>query len=298
MNTKKLYLIVLRILPYVCALLFGLGLFGLSSFLRDDWKSIVLGAAGSFFAIPTLYLGYECIKSLTNKRLNQEIFEYAKMQVDSNMLSILAQLQKIIYSNDHLDKTLEGLSNCLKLDKKKIGELLSKNEVLGFSALKHWEVPEQVFHDLLKNTFVCQRLSKDQVISIITNLKALRGFSSFLNSSDLYICTDKKVEGYSIVKGQDINPQNSKYPERYILLRKIGDDKGIVVDFGDFKGDKVNALLNIWRVNEKYIVAYAEFIFDILQEINTWVMQTGCEFLMDSRQFRFGKKSHINETKI
>ena len=92
MNTKKLYLVALHILPYVCALLCGLALFSVSSFLQDDWKSIILGAAGSFFAIPTLYLGYECIKSLTNKKLNQEIFEYAKMQVDSNMLRHSIQL--------------------------------------------------------------------------------------------------------------------------------------------------------------------------------------------------------------
>lgn len=293
MIKKKIYLIALRILPYACALLCVLGLFGLSSFLQGDWKSIILGAAGSFFAIPTLCIGYECIKHLTNKKLNQEIFEYAKIQVDSNILSILAQLQKILYPNNQLDKTLRGLSNCLKLDKNKIEDLLSKNEVLGFIALKHWEVPEQAFHDLLKNSFVCQRLSNNQVISIITNLKALRGFSAFLNSSDLYICTNKKAEGYKVVKGQDINPQNLKYPERYILLKELGNDKGVVVDFGDFKGDKVNVLLNIWKVNEKYVSVYAEFIFDILKEINIWAIQTGCEFLVDSKQFRFGKTKHL-----
>jgi hypothetical protein len=102
--------------------------------------------------------------------------------------------------------------------------------------------------------------------------------------------TEKTAEKYKITSGKEMSDRNTEYPDRYLLLRHLGEDKYQVVDFGDFAPYRVSNLLNIFRSNEKYLDGISGSIFDFIQKINEWLDSTGSEFLIDAKMFRFGMK--------
>jgi len=87
----------LRVLPYIVSVLAGLLLLRIGLELKRDIRGLFSSISAAFLAIPLIYLFYQLTKNLSQKRLNKEAFDYAKMQIDRQMLSIINQLHKIVY---------------------------------------------------------------------------------------------------------------------------------------------------------------------------------------------------------
>lgn len=98
--TKK---VLLKSLPYLAAIITGEFFYFLANKMDPNYYDLFINISAAFFAIPLLYFFYETAKSFSHKRLNREIFDYAKMQIDRELLSILNQLQKIVYTLDRKD---------------------------------------------------------------------------------------------------------------------------------------------------------------------------------------------------
>jgi hypothetical protein len=99
--------------------------------------------------------------------------------------------------------------------------------------------------------------------------------------------TGKKAEDYKIVSGTQLNPiENDKLPNRLILLKKIDDEKGVVIDFGDFKKYQAVDLLNYYRVKKGYVDYLTEIINSAIMAISEWISNTGYEFIIDEKLFR------------
>ena len=94
MRTRKN---LLKISPYLVSILAGLLFWFIGLKLSGDIKSLFIGLTAAFFAIPIIYLFYQNTHNLSQKRLNKEMFDYAKMQVDREILSVINQLHKIVY---------------------------------------------------------------------------------------------------------------------------------------------------------------------------------------------------------
>lgn len=247
-----------------------------------------------FFAIPLIYLCYQVIHNRSQKRLNKEAFEYRKMEVDREILSIINQLQKIVYPLEERDFSTKGISEFLSIGKHHLKEVLSKNEYLGFQIFKKWEVSEDNLHKVLENSFMLKRLQNEQIASIISIIKSLRNLESVQQSEELYARTDKKATSYKIVSGKELNEENIKFPDRYLLLKDLGDNKSQVADFGDFPPYNINKLLQIFTIKEKYLETYSSSILDLIGEINIWVDLTGGEFIIDTEMFRLGYKVTVH----
>lgn len=58
--------------------------------------------------------------------------------------------------------------------------------------------------------------------------------------------------------------------------------------------NSIDKLLQIFKIDDKYIGICADAIFDLISEINNWVNLTGKEFLVDTKMFRLGVYSTIN----
>lgn len=96
----------------------------------------------------------------------------------------------------------------------------------------------------------------------------------------------KKAVSFKIVSGKELNKENVKFPDRYLLLKELGNNKFLVVDFGDFPQYNTDELLKIFKINNKYIEIYVDIIFDLINKINNWIYLTGGEFLIDNKMFR------------
>jgi len=291
MNIRKAFL---KIFPYLSSILAGVifYLFGIQS---KDFRDLFVNISAAFIAIPFIYLFYQIAEKYSKKKLNKEIIDYAKMQIDREILSLIIQLSKIVYPIEERDFTLKGINKFLSLKRDNLKKIISKKEYLGFQVFKKWDVVENNLHDILKNPYILNRLEDEQIIAIIRLLKSIRYSEQLQKIKDLYVETEKKASSFKIVSGKDLNEENVKFPNRYLLLKDLGDNKFLVADFGDFPQYNVDKLLKIFNINNKYIDIYVDAILDIVNEINNWVDLTDSEFLIDTKMFRLGVYSINNQ---
>ncbi len=133
---------MLKALPYGASCTAGLGFYGLGLLTTGDFKNLLMNISAALFAIPVILFFYEIIKSASESKLNKEIFEYGKMQVDREALGIIHQLMKIVYPLDTVDRTFKGITNFLALSKEELRNILMDNEYFGFQILRTWDVYE------------------------------------------------------------------------------------------------------------------------------------------------------------
>jgi hypothetical protein len=286
-----------KILPYFVSICAGFLFYGLTPFVNENLKSLFIHLSAVFFAVSLMFLFYEVIKNLSHKKLNQEIFDYVKMQIDKEVLSIVNQLSKMVYSYKERDHSLGGISKFLLMNKEDIKNLVSTNEYLGFQIYKSWDMSEKGFHELLKNSFMVKRLEDSHVICIISIIKSLRAIEAMQKWQDLYVMTETRATNYKTVSGRELSSYNVEFPDRLLLLKDIGDGKSIVEDFGDFPLYQKDKLLNAFTVNKSAVEPYSEIISEIISDINSWLEKTGSEVLVDTKTFRLviSKRSFSRE---
>lgn len=295
MGMKK---IILKIIPYIASLLSGSLFFIISQYFESNLKNLLINISAAFFAIPFLYLFYQLTKEVSKKKLNKEIFDYAKMQIDSEILSILNHLMRMVYSLEKADYSLDGIGNFLSYKRDDIKLKILNNKYLGFQIFKTWKVKEDNLHEILKNPYILNKLKDEEIISIILLIKNLRYLQGFSGIDDLYIKTGKKSKSYKIKHGLEINSENKKFENRYILLKKLGKGGFRVSGFGDFSKYDADKLLFEYKVNENYTEELVDAIYDLIKEINKWLNLTGKEFLIDTTVFRIARKTTYMRQKI
>ena len=114
-------------------------------------------------------------------------------------------------------------------------------------------------------------MEDEKIISIINILKGLRNLEAIQNLDGLYNDTNENAIGYKIQSGTEMNPENKKFPDRYMLLKHLSEDKFIVNDFGHISKYNWDKCLKYFKVNNGIITFYAEVIFELLEDINIWL---------------------------
>ena len=289
----------LKIWPYTAALVTGYLLYIVGNNMVGDAKGLVHNIAAAFVAIPCLYVIYELAQRFSQKRLNKEIFEYGKMLIDRETLSIVSQLIKSVYSYEARDASFQGIQTFLSLEKINVKGLIEETKYLGFQAFKTWIATENKLHEILSNAFIVQRMDDEQIISVIALIKSLRRLEAVQKIATLFKITERKAKNYCVQSGKALTSLNKEYPDRYLLLKHLKDDKYVVTDFGDFAPYQSTKLLNICFVQPQFIDTYVDAICDVISDINRWLELTGGEFLIDTKMFRIGlEDSHVLEQKV
>lgn len=291
---SKLFKLFLKALPYLLALVIGVIIFILSGKFNSSFSDLLINISAAFISVPLLYLFYEIVKSSIHRKLNLEIFEYSKMQVDRDVLGIINQLLKIIYKLGDHELSENKVNEILKYSHEQLREEINLNEYIGFQVFKDWDASERSLHQLLSNPYIASKMEDDQVISLLKILKSLRDLEDILKLNDLYVSTNKKTNKYKLVHGKELNPENDIYPDRYLLLLPVGKNNYKVMDFGDIKKYNLEKSLIIYKVNKKYATAYSSVIFTLLQSIKYWFEMTGHEVLIDTKMYKL--KSHFKKS--
>ena len=147
----------LKILPYLASLIAGLIFIGIGFYLNtenENLKDLFINISASFFAIPLIFLFYQTAHNYSQKQLNREIFEYAKIQVDREVLSIITQLSKLIYNYKNESITFAGLNKLFLLKKVDIEKKISNKKILGFKLFKNWNTIEKNLENVLMNPYI------------------------------------------------------------------------------------------------------------------------------------------------
>jgi hypothetical protein len=280
---------LIKLIPYIISIIIGLLLYRYGVKQNDNLKGLLINISSSFLSIPLLFLFYEHIKDKSHKKLSKELFDYGKMQIDKEVLSIVNHVSKIIYTYEQRDNSFKGISETIQLSKDEIKDIVSSNQYLGFQVLKSYELNENKFHDVLRNSIILRAFDDEQIISIIAILKSLRTIEKLIeNHEALFTFTNLKTENFKAVRGSEVNIENVSFKDRFLLLREISDDKFVVQDFGDFPKYNQDKLLNIYCLNNAGIQLVTENVYSLFENINTWLKLSGNEFIIDTKMFKIG----------
>jgi hypothetical protein len=280
---------ILKAIPFITSATVGVLLFYLSSEFNDSLKELILNLSASFIAIPLIYLFYRLAKNFSERKLNKEIFDYSKMLIDTEVLSLINQLGKFIYPMYTFSMTKESVNNLCKIKKKGLIDILSEGQYLGFQIKKNWDVAINNIQEKIINNNIINKLDNERLSVIIELLKVLISFRNILKPYSYFENKGTIINKYKIIPPSAIrSPENQNLPDRYILLTKIDDDKGVVTDFGDFRKYQSENLLALHKFKPDYLQPICEEIFQIMATINKWLSLTDYEFILDFDMFRMG----------
>ncbi len=220
---------------------------------------------------------------ILNKNLfTNEINDYIKVEIDTEILTLINHLTKIIFNYS------EGLSQkitskFLDLSIQEIKEKIESNIFIGFQLYKSFEVNANNMKLIVDKTLLLS-FSEEVKTIMIKIMKWIGSFDKFFNSgrnTNIFIDLKKENTLYKLTKGNTMNQKNEKYPNRYLLLKILGEDKFLVQDFGDFLV-KETKLLNSYMLSKNYTILYSEYIKEFIEYVNKWLELTNGEFIIDN----------------
>lgn len=216
-----------------------------------------------------------------------ELQDYFKVQVDTEILTSINHLSKILFGYEPSLGSLAHVKNFLNLSEEEINEKLGKREFMGFQVYKKLETNESNFRRILDSAISSAHYKRELAIPIINIIHWLGSFDKFnrsRQSPDLFIDKGVQSKGYVVVSGREMNPQlNTQFPDRYILLQKIEHKSGLVLDFGDFvEKHKKDRLLNLLQINSDYLRFYSAKIAEFIKYVDNWLDLTNGEFIIEN----------------
>ncbi len=214
--------------------------------------------------------------------LSDDLFDYLKVQIDTEILTILNQLHKIFHNYKNRKFTYETINKFVQFSIIDLLELIKTDEIIGFKIFKKWDIIENKLHGILEKPFFAKNLDDKSAAIIINLIKEVRTLDMFHRDHRHFKTTNRTNKEYKIIHGTDLNIQNQIYPDRYLLLEKNNQ----VRDFGDFRQEDLKRLLEIYTINESNKIQYCSIVYNTLLTINNWLEETGWEFIIDTKTYK------------
>ena len=287
---------ILRIIPFLISLIAGILIYYLALYIPTtnvNLVSLFINISATLIGITVTYFSYSFFKEYSDRKLNQTLFNYAKSKIDNEILGILMQLQKIVYSFDNMDRSFVGLTTLLHLSKQDLIEQLSNVELLGYQIFKKWDFSLTNIEKVMENPYTLKYLTNEQIISLVHILTKVEDLNAIYlyGRKDMFENTKKVSSEHTIIP-----PYQPNLLERSILLKKIKGkkDEGIVVDSGDILHNDLKYALNIFKV--KNTEEYSQNISELLEAIRHWLNLTGNKLfviLKDKRIWNEQEKKFI-----
>jgi len=215
------------------------------------------------------------------------INDYLKVQVDTEILTFINHLNKIVFGYSG-DRSLVYVSRFMNLKDTEIKEKVENNIFLGFQVFKRWEVNETNLQKIADKAILSYYHGKEIAGVIIKLMRWAGGFDNFNSTRttpDLFIPIEAKTNDYQAVNGSSINPKNTEFPDRFILFKKIDTEHTKVEDFGDFiERDKINGLTATYKINPDYLEFYIHKIRDFINIVEKWLDLTNGEFIIENNK--------------
>lgn len=215
------------------------------------------------------------------------INDYLKVQVDTEILTFINHLNKILFGYSE-KKSLKEVSTFMNITDEEIQGKLEKNEFLGFQIFKKWEVNESKLQELADKVISSIYHGRELAGAIIELMRWTGSFDKFNRSRtnpDLFLLSATHSDGYDAVSGLSINSKNTEFPDRFLLLKRMDKKHSMVQDFGDFvEKDKIDGLTNMYKMNLDLVEPYSFKIREFIQIAEKWLDLTNGEFIIENNK--------------
>lgn len=222
--------------------------------------------------------------NLTNK-----ILDFLKKDIDNEILGLLSHLLLIVNDNSKQD-LFAAIQGFLNMSQQDLYEELRDKKILGFYLLKLFNEYENKIYNHINKALSSPYYNREVLNSLIDIYEWFAEYDKFKRNyfSQLFIKSEEKDDRFIVVKGSEIKSNN--LPERYILMEKLDDEKGIVRNYGDFPIGYIPVLTNYFTVNNDPLSKYCNILFLLIESINKWLEITNNEFIFDfTKEFRIKK---------
>ena len=123
-------------------------------------------------------------------------------------------------------------------------------------------------------------MSESERKLIVKVIYALREFKDILDVKN-FLQTETDDNKYKVVSASEMGSKNPS--NLYILLEKIDNDKGIIIDFGVFEESHIEHLLDKYVIPDCFQMIFANAILNIVSVVNDWIKATGNYFIINER---------------
>jgi hypothetical protein len=213
------------------------------------------------------------IRSIISKISERdELRNYLKQIIDKEVLSIINHINKIVFGyTDPLSS--ENIWKLLSMNLQQIEEPLFEKKFIGFTVLKEWEGHLRHLQETMNQPFFVHHSEASFTNAVIKIVKGLELITSICYQGKIFVDTTVKAEGYSVVKGTAMNPDNPK--DHYLLLKNLEHDKGVVTDFGEIRPYNSDRVMNYQTINSDDFKRYTNVLHILISALGNWIKKTG-----------------------
>lgn len=207
------------------------------------------------------------------------IYENIKLQVDQHLMAIANLGYKLFYGYKGFI-TPRDLFNLVDLTEQELSELLSADDFMGFQLFKNTESLQDSFQAIVNNPIFAKHIDDDKVAALIKLGNALYLLNENLaNRRELFRKTEKTVSGFRTIEGTAVEAGNK--PGKFLLLKTIDQEKGVVMDSGDFTRYRQADLLTFFKVAEGQVFVLVLLFKEVFSAVGAVINQWGGSIMLD-----------------
>lgn len=200
-----------------------------------------------------------------------------KREIDLSLQAVLIDLGTILYFQDSTKRF--NYYRILNLTIEDLKEELSKIKILGFVIFKDNEKHLQEFMDFFNNQVYINFLTSSEKKILSKIILQLRSLFKIL-ADESYYNQGQKNESYYIIDAHQMNSDNPI--NNYLLMEKISESKGIVLNGGMLLKNKVNNATFYYTIKPEKVSFITNVISQLSFEIQNWIRLTGNYFIYNS----------------
>jgi len=215
---------------------------------------------------------------IDNHISSKKYFSSIKKEIDLSLQAILIDLTKILYFEDRSKKYHYSLILHFT-ESELVTELIEKN-ILGFQLFKNNLPHLQEFIDFYNNQIYLNFLNDNEKNTLAKIILQFKDLQRIIADREMYEQGELN-ENLGVIDASQMNAENPN--DSYILIQKLEDGKGIVMDSGTFTKTQLPSLTYYFRIKPNVINGLARKIFELSVEINEWIRVTGDYFIFNTR---------------
>ncbi|HLO53139.1 MAG TPA: hypothetical protein VK169_02565 [Saprospiraceae bacterium] len=232
-----------------------------------------------------------------NGGLFDKIDDYVKQKVDTEILTIAGHLGKMLFG--YKGKSAPELLQLVTyLTDEEIEKAIKSQKLIGFQVFKNFQVHERKFREIADIAISSVHQNKEMarpLVELVGWVARFEALNSPRNNDNWFKEIKETSKEYRVVHPSQMD-KNDNLPNRYILLKTIDEEKGIVTDFGDFiYKPRIQKLINFYTIDENNLSTFVSIIRHFNNAVDDWLNLTNGEIIIDLyRNFEIKKTKHNN----
>ncbi len=232
-----------------------------------------------------------------NGGLFDKIDDYIKQKVDTEILTIGGHLGKMLFGYEG-HSAPELLQRVLNLSDNEIEETIKTRKPIGFQIFKNLIVHEKKFKEIADSAVSSVHQNREMARPIIELVSWSGRFDALNSPRNTDTCFKELASidtSYKAIPPSQTE-KNDDLPNRFILIKKIDEEKGAVCDFGDFiYKPRIEKLTTHFELDHKNLTTFISIIRHFITAVDDWLELTNGEIIIDLyRNFELRKTKHNN----